>query len=85
MDKKINQLIKQEIKRQQNGLVLIASENFVSPAVLKALGSPLTNKYSEGYPGRRYYGGNQFIDQIEDLAITRAKKLFLPKSEWKKW
>lgn len=85
MDKTINGLIKKEIARQQNGLVLIASENFVSPSVLKALGSPLTNKYSEGYPGRRYYGGNQFIDQIENLAIERAKKLFLPKSEWSNW
>jgi len=85
MDKKINQLIKQEIRRQQDGLVLIASENFVSSAVLEALGSPLTNKYSEGYPGRRYYGGNQFIDQIENLAIERAKKLFLPSTEWPNW
>jgi len=85
MDKTINGLIKKEIARQQNGLVLIASENFVSPDVLEALGSPLTNKYSEGYPGRRYYGGNQFIDQIENLAIERAKKLFLPKSEWSNW
>lgn len=85
MDQVINRLIKKEITRQQNGLVLIASENFVSLDVLKALGSPLTNKYSEGYPGRRYYGGNQFIDQIENLAIARAKKLFLPKSEWPNW
>lgn len=85
MDKTINDLIKKEIARQQNGLVLIASENFVSPAVLEALGSPLTNKYSEGYPNRRYYGGNQFIDQIENLAIERAKKLFLPKTEWSNW
>jgi len=84
-DSKIANLIKHETKRQQGGLVLIASENFVSPAVLEALGSPLTNKYSEGYPGRRYYGGNQFIDQIENLAMERAKKLFLPKSEWLNW
>lgn len=84
-DKKVAGIIKNEIKRQQNGLVLIASENFASEAVLEALGSPLTNKYSEGYPGKRYYGGNQFIDQVENLAIERAKKLFLPKSEWKNW
>jgi glycine hydroxymethyltransferase len=84
-DPKIAKLIKLEIERQQNGLVLIASENFASPAVLAALGSPLNNKYSEGYPGKRYYGGNQIIDKIENLAIERAKKLFLPKSEWKNW
>jgi len=84
-DQKAAEIIREEIVRQQNGLVLIASENFASEAVLEALGSPLTNKYSEGYPSRRYYGGNQFIDQIENLAIERAKKLFLPKSEWKNW
>ncbi|MCX7778751.1 MAG: serine hydroxymethyltransferase [Patescibacteria group bacterium] len=84
-DPKLAKIIRNEIRRQQNGLVLIASENFASQAVLKALGSPLTNKYSEGYPGRRYYGGNQFIDEIENLAIERAKKLFLPESEWKNW
>ncbi len=84
-DRKVAEIIKKEIARQKNGLVLIASENFASEAVLEALGSPLTNKYSEGYPGRRYYGGNQFIDQIENLAIERAKKLFLPKSQWKNW
>jgi len=84
-DPQAAKIIKKEIDRQKNGLVLIASENFASEAVLKALGSPLTNKYSEGYPGRRYYGGNQFIDEIENLAIERAKKLFLPKSEWSDW
>jgi len=84
-DPKIASLIQKEINRQKNGLVLIASENFASPAVLEALGSPLNNKYSEGYPGKRYYGGNQFIDQIENLAISRAKKLFLPKNQWSKW
>jgi len=84
-DPEINQIIQNETKRQQNGLVLIASENFASAAVLEALGSPLTNKYSEGYPAKRYYGGNQFIDQAENLAIERAKKLFLPKSQWKNW
>ena len=65
-----------EIERQHNNLELIASENFVSPAVLSALGSPLTNKYAEGYPGKRYYGGCQFVDVAEQLAIDRAKKLF---------
>ncbi len=76
IDPKIQQLILDEIDRQNNGLELIASENIVSPAVLEALGSPLTNKYSEGYPKKRYYGGNIIIDQIEQLAIDRAKKLF---------
>jgi len=75
-DPQIKQLIKQEINRQREGLKLIPSENFVSPAVLQTLGSPLTNKYSEGYPGKRYYGGNQFIDQIETLVQERAKQLF---------
>jgi glycine hydroxymethyltransferase len=75
-DPQIAKTIKLEIKRQQNGLTLIASENIVSEAVLEAQGSPLTNKYSEGYPGRRYYGGNEFIDICENLAIERAKKLF---------
>jgi len=65
-----------EIDRQRHGLEMIASENIVSLAVLEALGTPLTNKYSEGYPGRRYYGGNAFIDVIESAAIDRAKKLF---------
>ena len=75
-DPQIDKFISQEINRQNQGLELIPSENFVSPAVLTALGSPLTNKYSEGYPGKRYYGGNQYIDQIEELAIERAQKLF---------
>ncbi|MCC7522698.1 serine hydroxymethyltransferase [Candidatus Uhrbacteria bacterium] len=66
----------EEIKRQQDGLELIASENYASPAVIEALGSPLVNKYSEGYFSKRYYGGNEFIDKIESLAIERAKKLF---------
>jgi glycine hydroxymethyltransferase len=69
-------IIKAEEKRQKEGLELIASENYVSPAVLEAMGSILTNKYSEGYPGKRYYGGNQVIDQAENLAIDLAKKLF---------
>jgi len=75
-DSKIHNLIISEIKRQNEGLELIASENIVSEAVLEAMGSPLTNKYSEGYPFKRYYGGNEFIDQIEQLAIDRAKQLF---------
>ena len=62
--------------RQTEGMELIASENYVSPAVLAALGSIFTNKYSEGYPGKRYYGGQTYTDQIEQLAIDRAKQLF---------
>mgnify|MGYP001464018057 CR=1 FL=1 len=65
-----------ELKRQQEGMELIASENYVSEAVLEALGSVFTNKYSEGYPGRRYYGGQEYTDVVEKLAIDRAKKLF---------
>ena len=72
----VAQLIAGEIKRQQNGLELIPSENYVSQDVLTALGSVFTNKYSEGYPGRRYYGGQEFTDQVEQLAIDRAKQLF---------
>jgi len=75
-DPEIANEIENEIKRQQNGLEMIASENIVSRAVLEAMGTPLTNKYSEGYPGKRYYGGNQFIDVSENLAIDRAKKIF---------
>lgn len=75
-DPQISKIIEQEINRQKTGLGLIASENLVSESVLEALGSPLTNKYSEGYPGKRYYGGNEFIDKIENLAIERAKQLF---------
>ncbi|WKZ29165.1 MAG: serine hydroxymethyltransferase [Patescibacteria group bacterium] len=69
-------MIRAEAHRQQEGLEMIASENIVSEAVLEALGSPLTNKYSEGYPGKRYYGGNEVVDQVESLAIERAKQLF---------
>lgn len=69
-------IIKQEEQRQSEGLELIPSENYVSAAVLRAMGSVLTNKYSEGYPGKRYYGGNENVDQIENLAIERAKQLF---------
>jgi len=75
-DPKIYNIIKLEEKRQKEGIELIASENYVTPAVLEAMGSILTNKYSEGYPGHRYYGGNEVIDQAETLAIDRAKKLF---------
>jgi glycine hydroxymethyltransferase len=75
-DKEIFELIKKETQRQQNGLTMIASENIASPAVLEALGTPLQNKYAEGYPGKRYYSGNEYIDQVETLAIDRAKKLF---------
>lgn len=75
-DQEIYQLIKKEEERQKYTLELIASENFVSDAILEAQGSVLTNKYAEGYPGRKYYGGCQFIDEVENLAIDRAKKLF---------
>ncbi len=75
-DPEIARLIEREIERQSEGLELIASENFVSPAVLEAMGSPLTNKYAEGLPGKRYYGGCEFVDQVEQLAIDRAKALF---------
>lgn len=75
-DTEISEVLNLEIKRQQEGLELIASENFVSPAVLEALGSPLTNKYAEGYPGKRYYGGCECVDMAEDIARDRLKKLF---------
>lgn len=75
-DTQVANLIAAEIKRQQLGIEMIPSENYVSSDVLKALGSVFTNKYSEGYPGRRYYGGQENTDQIEQLAIDRAKKLF---------
>jgi len=75
-DPAVAELIRQELERQQTTLQLIASENFTSPAVLAASGSVLTNKYSEGYPGKRYYGGNQIIDEVENLARDRATALF---------
>jgi len=75
-DPEVARLIHQELERQQTTLQLIASENFTSPAVLAASGSVLTNKYSEGYPGKRYYGGNQVIDEVENLARDRATALF---------
>src|SRR3989344_4040528 len=73
---KIYSLIQKEALRQKEGLEMIPSENYVSVPVLEALGSILTNKYSEGFPGRRYYGGNEVIDEIENYAIDLAKKLF---------
>jgi glycine hydroxymethyltransferase len=75
-DDELFSLIDREVERQNTTVQLIASENFTSPAVLRATGSVLTNKYSEGYPGKRYYGGNEVIDQVEDLARERAKALF---------
>ncbi len=75
-DPDVFRLIREETRRQAEGLELIASENFVSPAVLEAAGSTLTNKYAEGYPGKRYYGGCEVVDQVEQLAIDRVKKLF---------
>ena len=75
-DPDVFQAVRNEIERQQTKLELIASENFVSRAVLEALGTPLTNKYAEGYPGKRYYGGCEFVDVAENLARDRAKKLF---------
>jgi glycine hydroxymethyltransferase len=76
VDPEIYLAINNEIKRQEENIELIASENFVSPAVLEAMGSPLTNKYAEGYPGKRYYGGCEHVDVAESLAIERAKQLF---------
>lgn len=75
-DPQVYKAIIGEIKRQQEGMELIASENYVSEEVLEALGSVFTNKYSEGYPGKRYYGGQKYTDSVEQLAIDRAKKLF---------
>lgn len=83
-DPKLYQIIRQEIRRQKEGIDLIASENYASLAILEAAASPLTNKYSEGYPKKRYYAGNFFIDQIESLAIERAKKIFSPTPAWRK-
>ncbi len=76
IDPEIADAIRHELNRQEEGLELIASENFVSPAVLEAAGTVLTNKYAEGYPGKRYYGGCEFVDVAESLAIDRAKQLF---------
>ncbi len=75
-DPDVAAIIRREVDRQRHGIELIASENFVSEAVLEAMGTPLTNKYAEGLPGKRYYGGCEFVDQVEQLAIDRAKQLF---------
>lgn len=75
-DPELNGFIHEELERQRNKIELIASENFVSPAVMEAMGTILTNKYAEGYPGHRYYGGCEYVDKVETLAIERAKKLF---------
>src|SRR4028119_13242 len=76
VDPLINEAIDNEVRRQADGLELIASENFVSEAVLEAMGSVMTNKYAEGYPGKRYYGGCEFVDVAETAAIERAKRIF---------
>src|SRR5207253_10481332 len=76
VDPQIAAAIDNEVRRQHEGLELIASENFVSEAVLEAMGSVFTNNYAEGYPGKRYYGGCEFADVVEDLARDRAKQLF---------
>jgi glycine hydroxymethyltransferase len=76
LDPEIHSAIAAELGRQQSHIELIASENFTYPAVLEAQGSVLTNKYAEGYPGRRWYGGCEFVDKVEQLAIDRAKRLF---------
>jgi glycine hydroxymethyltransferase len=75
-DPEVFDAVQREVERQNNGLELIASENFVSRAVMEAMGTPLTNKYAEGLPGKRYYGGCQFVDIAEDLARDRARQLF---------
>ena len=79
-DKQIFDLIEEEKHRQLNGIELIASENFVSDDVMNAMGSVLTNKYAEGLPGKRYYGGCEVVDKVESLAIERLKELF--GAEW---
>src|SRR6056297_4277149 len=76
VDPAIAEVVSEELNRERDGIELIASENVVSPAVLAAMGSIMTNKYAEGYPAKRYYGGCQYMDQAENLAIERVKKLF---------
>src|SRR6202050_3204240 len=76
VDPAVAEALRDEVRRQATGLELIASENFVSEAVLEAMGSVFTNKYAEGYPGKRYYGGCEFADIVENLARDRAKQLF---------
>jgi len=75
-DAEVAQAMEQELNRQRSKIELIASENFVTPAVMEAMGSVLTNKYAEGYPGRRYYGGCEYVDVVENLARDRVKRLF---------
>ena len=75
-DPEVAAMMQNEFSRQQDGLELIASENFASPAVIAAMGSVLTNKYAEGLPGKRYYGGCHYVDELESLCIQRAKDLF---------
>ena len=75
-DPEVGAAMEAELKRQRGNIELIASENWVSKAVMAAMGSPLTNKYAEGYPGKRYYGGCQVVDSVEELAIERIKTLF---------
>ena len=75
-DREVYEAMEAELQRQEGNIELIASENFVSEAVMEAMGSHLTNKYAEGYPGKRYYGGCACVDVVENLAIERAKKLF---------
>lgn len=77
-DKLIADAVRQELARQQNKIELIASENFVSQAVMEATGTVLANKYAEGYPAKRYYGGCEYVDLVEELAIHRAKELLVP-------
>ena len=76
VDPELDAILHEELGRQRNKIELIASENFVTPAVMEAMGTILTNKYAEGYPGKRYYGGCEYVDKVENLAIERAKKLF---------
>src|SRR3974390_1442870 len=76
LDPELAKAIANEVRRQEEGIELIASENYASPRVMAAMGSVLTNKYAEGYPGKRYYGGCEFVDVAEQLAITRACRLF---------
>src|ERR687894_3146622 len=76
VDSEVQEALDGELERQRTTIELIASENFASPAVLAAQGSVLTNKYAEGYPGKRYYGGCEWVDRAEQLAIDRAKRLF---------
>lgn len=80
LDPEVAAAMNGELARQRDTLEMIASENFVPRAVLQAQGSVLTNKYAEGYPGRRYYGGCEYVDVVEDLARNRAKELFAPSS-----